>query len=222
MAAHKISDAVIRRLPGYYRYLRDLEKIGITRISSQELGARMGLTASQIRQDINCFGTLVQQGYGYNVAELRAHIGSILGLGRGYDMIIVGAGNIGQAVAWYPGFSQRGFEPIAMFDVKPDMIGRVIRGVPVYNVTELRAFLAEHPALIGVVATPARVAQQVAQQMIEGGVRAIWNFAPIDLKVPATVAVNNVHLTDSLLVLTYRLHQMELAEQKPDANSPTD
>ena len=222
MAAHKISDAVIRRLPGYNRYLRDLEKIGITRISSQELGARMGLTASQIRQDINCFGTLGQQGYGYNVAELRAHIGSILGLGRGYDMIIVGAGNIGQAVAWYPGFSQRGFEPIAMFDVKPDMIGRVIRGVPVYNVTELRAFLAEHPALIGVVATPARVAQQVAQQMIEGGVRAIWNFAPIDLKVPATVAVNNVHLTDSLLVLTYRLHQMELAEQKPDANIPTD
>ena len=222
MAAHKISDAVIRRLPGYYRYLRDLEKIGITRISSQELGARMGLTASQIRQDINCFGTLGQQGYGYNVAELRAHIGSILGLGLGYDMIIVGAGNIGQAVAWYPGFSQRGFEPIAMFDVKPDMIGRVIRGVPVYNVTELRAFLAEHPALIGVVATPARVAQQVAQQMIEGGVRAIWNFAPIDLKVPATVAVNNVHLTDSLLVLTYRLHQMELAEQKPDANIPTD
>ena len=182
----------------------------------------MGLTASQIRQDINCFGTLGQQGYGYNVAELRAHIGSILGLGRKYDMIIVGAGNIGQAVAWYPGFSQRGFEPIAMFDVKPDMIGRVIRGVPVYNVTELRAFLAEHPALIGVVATPARVAQQVAQQMIEGGVRAIWNFAPIDLKVPATVAVNNVHLTDSLLVLTYRLHQMELAEQAPDANIPTD
>ena len=222
MAAHKISDAVIRRLPGYYRYLRDLEKIGITRISSQELGARMGLTASQIRQDINCFGTLGQQGYGYNVAELRTHIGSILGLGRKYDMIIVGAGNIGQAVAWYPGFSQRGFEPIAMFDVKPDMIGRVIRGVPVYNVTELRAFLAEHPALIGVVATPARVAQQVAQQMIEGGVRAIWNFAPIDLKVPATVAINNVHLTDSLLVLTYRLHQMELAEQKPDANIPTD
>lgn len=210
MAAHKISDAVIRRLPGYYRYLRDLEKIGITRISSQELGARMGLTASQIRQDINCFGTLGQQGYGYNVAELRAHIGSILGLGRKYDMIIVGAGNIGQAVAWYPGFSQRGFEPIAMFDVKPDMIGRVIRGVPVYNVTELRAFLAEHPALIGVVATPARVAQQVAQQMIEGGVRAIWNFAPVDLTLPEGVAVNNVHLSDSLHILSYRMNEKEL------------
>ena len=136
-------------------------------------------------------------------------------------MVIVGAGNIGQAVAWYPGFSQRGFEPIAMFDVKPDMIGRVIRGVPVYNVTELRAFLTEHPALIGVVATPARVAQQVAQQMIEGGVRAIWNFAPIDLKVPDTVVVNNVHLTDSLLVLTYRLHQMEQAEQT-GANTTAD
>ena len=222
MAAHKISDAVIRRLPGYYRYLRDLEKSGITRISSQELGARMGLTASQIRQDINCFGTLGQQGYGYNVSELRAHIGSILGLGKKYDMIIVGAGNIGQAVAWYPGFSQRGFEPIAMFDVKPDMIGRVIRGVPVYNVTELRAYLTEHPAVIGVVATPARVAQQVAQQMIEGGVRAIWNFAPIDLKVPDSVVVNNVHLTDSLLVLTYRLHQMEQAEEEEGANTPAE
>lgn len=173
MAAHRISDAVIRRLPGYYRYLRELEKVGITRISSQELGARMGLTASQIRQDINCFGTLGQQGYGYNVAELRAHIGGILGLGRKYEMVIAGAGNIGQAVAWYPGFSQRGFSPAAMFDVKPDLIGRVIRGVPVYNVTELRAFLEEHPADIGVIATPARVAQQVAQQMIEGRARAV-------------------------------------------------
>jgi redox-sensing transcriptional repressor len=220
MAAHKISDAVIRRLPGYYRYLRELEKIGITRISSQELGARMGLTASQIRQDINCFGTLGQQGYGYNVSELRGHIAGILGLGRKYEMVIVGAGNIGQAVAWYPGFSQRGFDPVAMFDVKPDLIGRVIRGVPVYNITELRPFLQEHPAEIGVVATPARVAQQVAQQMIEGGVRAIWNFAPLDLKVPDSVVVNNVHLTDSLLVLTYRLHQMELQEEAADANNP--
>ena len=195
MATHKISDAVIRRLPGYYRYLRELEKIGITRISSQELGARMGLTASQIRQDINCFGTLGQQGYGYNVAELRAHIGSILG------------------------FSQRGFEPLAMFDVKPDLIGRVIRGVPVYSVTELKVFLQEHPATIGVVSTPARVAQQIAQQMIEGGVRAIWNFAPLDLKVPDNVVVNNVHLTDSLLVLTYRLHQLERAEEEQAAES---
>lgn len=219
MAAHRISDAVIRRLPGYYRYLRELEKVGITRISSQELGARMGLTASQIRQDINCFGTLGQQGYGYNVAELRAHIGGILGLGRKYEMVIAGAGNIGQAVAWYPGFSQRGFSPAAMFDVKPDLIGRVIRGVPVYNVTELRAFLEEHPADIGVIATPARVAQQVAQQMIEGGVRALWNFAPIDLKVPEGVVANNVHLTDSLLVLTYRLHQMEAREEAAPQNN---
>ena len=208
MAAHRISDAVIRRLPGYYRYLRELEKVGITRISSQELGARMGLTASQIRQDINCFGT-----------ELRAHIGGILGLGRKYEMVIAGAGNIGQAVAWYPGFSQRGFSPAAMFDVKPDLIGRVIRGVPVYNVTELRAFLEEHPADIGVIATPARVAQQVAQQMIEGGVRALWNFAPMDLKVPEGVVANNVHLTDSLLVLTYRLHQMEAREEAAPQNN---
>ena len=103
--------------------------------------------------------------------------------------VIVGAGNIGQAVAWYPGFSQRGFEPLAMFDVKPDLIGRVIRGVPVYSVTELKVFLQEHPATIGVVSTPARVAQQIAQQMIEGGVRAIWNFAPTHLDVPPQILV---------------------------------
>ena len=219
MAAHKISDAVIRRLPGYYRYLRELEKIGITRISSQELGARMGLTASQIRQDINCFGTLGQQGYGYNVTDLRTHIGSILGLDCQHSMVIVGAGNIGQAVAWYPGFSSRGFEPVAMFDVRPDLIGSVIRGVPVYDVEDLRSYLAEHPVRIGVIATPAAVAQQVAQALVDGGVRAIWNFAPMDLKVPQNVVINNVHLTDSLLVLTYRLHQMELSEQAQD-NAP--
>ena len=219
MAAHRISDAVIRRLPGYYRYLRELEKVGITRISSQELGARMGLTASQIRQDINCFGTLGQQGYGYNVPELRAHIGEILGLAHGYEMVIAGAGNIGQAVAWYPGFSQRGFHVSALFDVKPDLIGRVIRGVPVYNITEMRAFLREHPAKIGVVATPARVAQTVAHQMIEGGVRALWNFAPMDLKVPEGVVASNVHLTDSLLVLTYRLQRLEEESGAP-SNEP--
>lgn len=219
MAAHKISDAVIRRLPGYYRYLRELEKIGITRISSQELGARMGLTASQIRQDINCFGTLGQQGYGYNVSDLRSHIGSILGLDTPHSMVIVGAGNIGQAVAWYPGFSQRGFEPVAMFDVKPELIGTVIRGVPVYDTQDLVSFLKEHPVRIGVIATPSRAAQQAAQALVDGGVRAIWNFAPMDLKVPENVAINNVHLTDSLLVLTYRLHQMELNESAGEADT---
>ena len=218
MAAHKISDAVIRRLPGYYRYLRELEKIGITRISSQELGARMGLTASQIRQDINCFGTLGQQGYGYHVSDLRAHIGSILGLDTPHSMVIVGAGNIGQAVAWYPGFSSRGFEPVAMFDVKPELIGTTIRDVPVYDIATIRDFLAQNPVRIGVIATPAQGARQAAQLLVEGGVRAIWNFAPIDLKVPENVVINNVHLTDSLLVLTYRLHQMELSEAQTVEN----
>ena len=212
MAAHKISDAVIRRLPGYYRYLRELEKVGITRISSQELGARMGLTASQIRQDINCFGTLGQQGYGYNVSDLRSHIGSILGLDSDHSVVIVGAGNIGQAVACYPGFSSRGFKPVAMFDVRPELIGSTISGIPVLDSNDMVAYLKEHPVSIGVIATPSRAAQQAAQALVDGGVRAIWNFAPMDLKVPANVAINNVHLTDSLLVLTYRLHQMELSE----------
>ena len=193
--------------------------MGITRISSQELGARMGLTASQIRQDINCFGTLGQQGYGYNVAELRAHIGGILGLGRKYEMVIAGAGNIGQAVAGTPAFPSAGFRRRPCSTSSPTSSAGVIRGVPVYNVTELRAFLEEHPADIGVIATPARVAQQVAQQMIEGGVRALWNFAPMDLKVPEGVVANNVHLTDSLLVLTYRLHQMEAREEAAPQNN---
>ena len=124
-----------------------------------------------------------------------------------------------RTIPWYPGFSQRGFEPVAMFDVKPELIGTVIRGVPVYDTQDLVSFLKEHPVRIGVIATPSRAAQQAAQALVDGGVRAIWNFAPMDLKVPENVAINNVHLTDSLLVLTYRLHQMELNESAGEADT---
>lgn len=209
MAQNKVSEAVIRRLPGYYRYLMNLERQGVTRISSQELGSRMGLTASQIRQDINCFGTLGQQGYGYNVAELKAYIGSILGLDRDYSMVIAGAGNIGKAVAAYPGFVQRGIRVRAMFEQDKDIIGQEIGGVPVLDIMHMGSYLQENHCAVGVVATPSIVAQKVADEMIANGVRAIWNFAPIDLQVPDTVALNNVHLTDSLLVLMYKLKEKE-------------
>lgn len=210
MPQSKISDAVIRRLPGYYRYLRTLEQQGIARISSQELGLRMGLTASQIRQDINCFGALGQQGYGYNVTELKEYIAGILGLDREYGVVIVGAGNIGRAVALYPTFIKQGMRVKAMFDVKTSLIGTKVEGIPVFDIAELPAYLSQNRCPVAIVATPGTVAQDVANRLVEGSVKAIWNFAPVDLKVPPEVVVNNVHLTDSLYVLLYKLKEKDL------------
>lgn len=209
MALDRISGAVIRRLPGYYRYLSNLEKQGVERISSQDLGIRMGLTASQIRQDINCFGTLGQQGYGYNVTELKRYIAGVLGLDRRYRTVIIGAGNIGRAIADYPSFQRQGIDVEALFDVDPGLIGkRVPNGAPILDAGELLPYLAENACEIGVVATPDSVAQACADLLVQGGVKAIWNFAPVDLKVPEQVVVNNVHLTDSLYVLLYKLKEM--------------
>ena len=210
MAAHKISDAVIRRLPGYYRYLRELEKIGITRISSQELGVRMGLTASQIRQDINCFGGFGQQGYGYHVSNLKERIGEILGLQHQYHVIIVGAGNIGRAVANYAGFKKEGFNIQAMFDVSPALVGIDVHGTLVQPMDKLEAWLAGHQVDIAVLSVPSAYAQETADLLVRGGVRGIWNFAPVDLALPEGVAVNNVHLSDSLHILSYRMNEKDL------------
>ena len=185
-----VSDAVIRRLPGYYRHLRELEAAGVTQISSQELGKRMQLTPSQIRQDINCFGGFGRQGYGYNVSELKGHIGEILGLDRQHQVIIVGAGSIGTAVAHYPTFSREGFKTLAMFDVAVDKIGSRTNDVPV-------------------LALPAAHAQETLNRLYEGGVRAIWNFAPTDLNHPDDMIVVNVHLSDSLQILSYRIAHRE-------------
>lgn len=204
----KVSGAVIRRLPGYYRYLGNLERAGVQRISSQELGEQMGLTASQIRQDINCFGGFGQQGYGYNVPELKRHIGRILGLERTYRMAIVGAGNMGQALMSYDGFRDMRFEVVAAFDSDPALIGRSVRGLPIRDVRELPRALAEQPVDIGIVAVPESAAQAVCDQLVAGGAHAIWNFAPIDLVAGPDVVINNVHLSDSLLVLTYALGHM--------------
>lgn len=200
-----VSEVVIRRLPLYYRQLESNEKAGVTRISSKELGAQMGLTASQIRQDINFFGTFGQQGYGYNVSELKKHLADILGLGADYHMIVAGVGNIGHAIVNYQSFQDKGFRISALFDRNEALIGRQINGITVHHIDRLSAYLKKNKVDIGAICTPRDSAQQIADILVANGVRAIWNFAPVSLNVPADVAINHVHLTDSLLVLSYKL-----------------
>lgn len=206
----KVSDAVVRRLPMYYRHLKELEREGTERISSRELGERMKLTASQIRQDINCFGGFGQQGYGYHVPELRWHIGEILGLEKSYEVVIVGAGNIGRAVANYDGFAREGFFVRALFDIAPDLIGGEVRGLPILSVSALPEWAEAHRADIAVLAVPAQEAQKTADLIVSCGIRAIWNFAPVDLRLPEDVMSNHVHLSDSLHILTYRMNEEQL------------
>lgn len=213
----RVSDAVVRRLPMYYRHLRELEKAGVVRISSQELGERMNLTASQIRQDINCFGGFGQQGYGYHVTNLKERIAEILGLTHQYHVIIIGAGNIGRAVANYPGFAKEGFHIQAIFDVSPALMGIDVHGTLVQPMDKLDGWLAAHQVDIAVLAVPSAHAQTTADQLVRGGVRAIWNFAPVDLALPEGMAVNNVHLSDSLHILSYRMNEKTLFETL-DAN----
>ena len=204
MAGH-VSDAVIRRLPGYYRHLRELEAAGVAVISSQELGERMHLTPSQIRQDINCFGGFGRQGYGYRVTELKGHIGEILGLDREHRLIILGAGNIGCAVAQYPTFSREGFRTVALFDTVETKVGRSLGDIPVLHMDTLEEFVRSNLVDIAVLALPKRNAQDVLERLYKCGVRAIWNFAPTDLNHPDDMLVVNVHLSDSLQQLSYRM-----------------
>ena len=207
MASH-VSDAVIRRLPGYYRHLRELEAAGVTQISSQELGERMNLTPSQIRQDINCFGGFGRQGYGYRVSELKGHIGEILGLTQEHVCIIVGAGNIGCAVARYPSFSREGFRTLAMFDVDQAKVGSEMGGIPVYSVDTLEAYLKENHVDIAVLALPASSSQATFDTVVSCGVKAVWNFSPVDLMHGQDVTVVNVHLSDTLQILSYKMAHM--------------
>ena len=165
----------------------------------------MKVTASQIRQDINCFGGFGRQGYGYKVSELKEHIGEILGLDRQHRLIILGAGSIGSAVARYPTFSREGFETIAMFDVAEDKVGTRMGNIPVYPMDELENILSGYKVDIAVLATPTQCAQENLDRLYAGGVRAVWNFAPTDLSHPADMIVVNVHLSDSLQILSYRI-----------------
>ena len=202
-----VSEAVIKRLPAYDRNLKELEREGVAQISSQALGARMRLTASQIRQDINCFGGFGRQGYGYAVTNLREHIGHILGVDQPHRMMIVGAGNIGRAVALSDSFSQNGFQTVAIFDQSEKKIGMDVGGILVQDMTQMKRYLEENQVDIAVLALPAACAQEVADQLCQYGVRGIWNFAPVDLKLPEGVASFNVHLEEGLQVLSYRMMQ---------------
>ena len=204
-----ISMAVIKRLPKYYRYLEELMKNDVDRISSKELGEKIGFTASQIRQDLNCFGDFGQQGYGYNVKELYNQISSILGLDRGYEAVLVGAGNIGQAVSNYSRFEDLGFKITAIFDGNPKLIGMKIRNVEIMDIDEMTSVLDTQKIDIGIICVPTKNAQTVADELISGGIRAIWNFAPVDLVVPDYVKVENVHLSESLLTLIYLLNESD-------------
>lgn len=210
----RIPDAVVRRLPGYYRNLRELEAMGVTRLSSQALGERMGLTASQIRQDINCFGGFGQQGYGYHVPKLKKRIGQILGIDREHRVIIVGAGNIGSAVAHYPTFRNEGFRVEALFDTDVKRIGQVVQGAPILPVSGLEEYLKSNEVDILVLATPAGSAQSILEIAKAARVPGIWNFAPVDLDTPEWMEISNVHLSDSLMSLSFRLHERDVHAHK--------
>lgn len=205
MEQKEISQAVIGRLPRYYRYLGELLDTGVERISSNDLSKRMKVTASQIRQDLNNFGGFGQQGYGYNVKYLYSEIGKILGLDVAHNFIIIGAGNLGQALANYANFENRGFVLKGIFDVNPTLKGMTIRGVPVKMMSELKEFIAENNIEIAVLTIPKTMAIEVAKELVEDGIKAIWNFAHVDLNVPSNVIVENVHLSDSLMKLSYNL-----------------
>lgn len=205
----QISKAVISRLPRYYRYLGELMEEGIERISSNELSARMKVTASQIRQDLNNFGGFGQQGYGYNVKYLYTEIGKILGLDRSHNFIIIGAGNLGQALANYASFERSGFILKSLFDVNPRLEGVTIRGIPVRMVDELKDFLKNNDIEIAALTLPKSKAIEVADILVDNGVKGIWNFAHTDLSLPKDVVVENVHLSDTLMKLSYNLCQQD-------------
>lgn len=199
-----ISMAVIRRLPKYHRYLNELMKNDVDRISSKELSEKIKFTASQIRQDLNCFGDFGQQGYGYNVKDLYREICSILGIDREYSTVIIGAGNIGQAIANY-NFDKFGIELKGIFDVNPKLIGIKIRDVEIQDIDNLEQFLKENKIELGVICVTGSSAQKTCDILVENGVKGIWNFAPVDLHAKEDVKIENVHLSESLLTLTYLL-----------------
>lgn len=205
MYKKEISKAVINRLPRYYRYLGDLLEKDVVRISSKELSEKMRVTASQIRQDLNNFGGFGQQGYGYNVEYLHSEIGKILGLDTKYHVVIIGAGNLGQALANYTDFERRGFYVKGIFDVSPALIGTEIRGITVRPNEELEDFVKDNKVDIAAITVPKTKAPAVANDLVKWGVKGIWNFAPTDLNLPKDVTVENVHLADSLMKLSYRL-----------------
>lgn len=209
MEERQISKAVIKRLPRYYRYLGEILDSGMERISSGELSSRMKVTASQIRQDLNHFGGFGQQGYGYNVKYLHDEIGKIIGLDRIHHMVVVGGGNMGQALAKYTAFEKNGFKIKGIFDVNPELIGKNVRGIEIYPIEKLHDFVQSEDIEIAALTLPKSVASEMADVLVSCGIKAIWNFAHTDLNVPKGVVVENVHLFDSLMRLSYNLSGYE-------------
>jgi len=211
MKKTKISTAVIRRLPRYYRHLDDLHRSGTVRISSSALATSMGLTASQIRQDLSCFGEFGQQGYGYNVERLRAEVADILGMNNRHTAIILGAGNLGRALIENFPFQTNGFRLAAAFDVDPTVVGTRLGGIPVYHIDTLEDYIADHPVNVGVLTVPVAVAIDTAQRLVNSGVRGVWNFTNVELPITdPSVKVENVHFADSLLTLSYMISEEQL------------
>lgn len=206
MKKQKISDAVIHRLPRYYRYLDDLHNKGVVRISSSSLGAKMDITASQIRQDLSCFGEFGQQGYGYNVAELRAEIGHILGIDKGHRLIVIGAGHLGHALLQNFDFEKVGFQVDSAFDVSPELIGTSIRGVTIRSMDELEDYVAQFRPNVAVLTVPQNVAQPLASRLIDLGIKGFWNFTNVELSShEPDVFFEDIHFVDTLLTLSYRI-----------------
>ncbi len=207
--------SVIRRLPRYYRFLSELERRGISRISSRELSDRMGLTASQIRQDLNCFGGFGQQGYGYMVHQLKEEIGGILGLNAKYKTILIGAGNLGRAVATHMSFESKGFSLIGIFDSNPNLIGQKIRDIPVMDPAEIENFCKENCPSVAILCLPLSAAEGISNQLIALGIKNFWNFSHYDFSSEyPDVIVENVHMNDSLMTLCYRIKNGEKSQNK--------
>ena len=206
MKKQKVSDAVIHRLPRYYRYLDDLYNKGVVRISSNSLGSKMDITASQIRQDLSCFGEFGQQGYGYNVAELRSEIGHILGIDKGHRLIIIGVGHLGHALLQNFDFEKVGFHVDTAFDISPSLIGTSIHDVTIRSMDELEQYVAENQPNVAVLTVPQHVAQPMASRLIDLGIKGFWNFTNVELstEVPG-VFFEQVHFVDTLLTLSYRI-----------------
>lgn len=206
MKKENVSDAVIRRLPRYYRQLTELCARGVVRISSHSLGQEMNITASQIRQDLSCFGEFGQQGYGYNVEELHTEIGHILGVDNNHHLIIIGVGNLGHALLQNFGFAQAGFSVDAAFDISPAVTGTRVNGVPIFPMEELELYVKNHSVDVVVLTIPQSIAQSTADRLIALGIRGFWNFTNVELTsaVPE-VKIENIHFADSLLTLSYRI-----------------
>lgn len=215
MKKQRISDAVVRRLPRYYRYLDELHSRGVERISSNTLGKRMGITASQIRQDLSCFGEFGQQGYGYNITELRSEVGHILGVDKRQRLIIIGAGHLGHALMQNFDFAQGGFLLDTAFDLSPDLIGTSINGVRIRSVDELDTYFELCRPSVAVLTVPKSSAQDTAGRLARLGIRGIWNFTNVELSVDEDVFVENVHFADSLLTLSYRISKRNNTEKEP-------